>query len=75
MGQLVILSGSGDDKLIWDPKDGRQTAIAERRFRELRQAGHLAYKVDKRDGSRGEQLLDFDPNEEEIILSPPMAGG
>lgn len=44
-------------------------------FRNCGRLGIWRTKVDKRDGSRGEQLLAFDPNEEEILMSPPLQGG
>lgn len=59
MGRLLLMSARGDEKLIWDPKDARSVQQAQQRFQQLRSAGHLAYKVDKRDGSRGTMLTDL----------------
>lgn len=66
---------AGDVKIIWDRTKKPEVEEAERTFKNLKKKGYLAYKVEGKDGEKGEVLHDFDPNAERIILSPAMQGG
>ena len=68
----------GDVRLTWEPGNTEDIATARRAFNDLRGKGYLAYKV--RAGSRTreptrEQIRTFDPEAEQIVLTPPLRGG
>lgn len=71
---LQTLDRSGDTKVIWDRTNADEVAVAQRTFRDLTRKGYLAYKADKR-GDQGEQIREFNPDAERIILVPPSQGG
>jgi len=73
-GMLHVLDGTGDTKVIWDPKNPDEVEAAKAQFDVLRKKGFLAYTVNKK-GDKGEVITKFDPDAEKIILSPPIAGG
>jgi len=73
-GMLHVLDGTGDTKIIWDPKNPDEVENAKEQFNRLRKKGFLAYSVNKK-GDKGEMITEFDPNAEKIILSPPVTGG
>jgi hypothetical protein len=68
----------GDTKLRWNTDDPVETAAAKAHFETLTKprseggGGHLAYR--KRNGER-EQIREFDPEAERIVLVAPQAGG
>lgn len=81
MGMLRILSRRGDDRVAWDKQMAEQgdpealKAIreAERIFREQRERGGTAFRVEQ---SRGLVRLDaFDPASEQIVIVPRVVGG
>lgn len=66
---------AGDTRLIWNKDDADEVANAKRTFDELvGKKGRLAYKV-KDKGEQGEQISEFDPDAEKIIIAPRMKGG
>lgn len=65
----------GDQKYMWDKNDATSVKLAKEHFKACRREGLLAYKVIGKDGSKGEQIHEFDPEAERIIFSPAMAGG
>lgn len=64
----------GDKKEMWDRHNEDEIACAKQTFDKLRKKGYLAWKV-KKDGSKAEQMKEFDPDAESMILSPPVQGG
>lgn len=74
MGELATLDKSGDTKLFWDSGKPAEVETARQTFRTLRGKGYAAYKLSA-GGAQGEQLLDFDPSAERIILVAAMQGG
>lgn len=74
MSSLCVMGPSGDTKTIWDKNKPDEVAAARQQFNTLRQKGYLAFRVQP-GGKPGEQVFEFDPNAEQIILSPPVAGG
>lgn len=73
--EMAIMGQSGDTKLIWDKDNEIEVANAKRSFDDLRSKGFLAFKVIGKSGEKGEQITEFDPNSERLILVPPMRGG
>lgn len=74
MGELATMDGSGDTKVFWTAGVAAEVENARRTFNTLREKGYAAYKLIG-DGTKGEQLLAFDPAAEKIILAPAMQGG
>lgn len=74
MGQLRIMDGQGDTKLIWDADNDDEVANARRTFDDLLAKGFTAYDV-KNDADKGERVRKFDADAEKLILVPRMAGG
>ncbi len=72
--EMALLDGTGDTKVIWDPKNADEVEAAEAQFNALKKKGFIAYTVNKK-GDKGEIIRKFDPDAEKIILSPPLAGG
>lgn len=73
-GQMRIMGRAGDTRIIWDPGNGDEVANAKRTFDELRKKKFLAFKVGE-GGRKGEQIDEFDPSAEKLIIAPPMGGG
>jgi hypothetical protein len=81
MGQLRIMSHMGDTKLVWDTQrvaEGDPEAIAavreaERIFAEQRAQGSTAFAVEP--GVKPRRIETFEPETEQIIVVPRIAGG
>jgi len=81
MSILRVLSHQGDTQLAWDPRaaemgDSEARAAveeAERVFRDQRSRGATAFKVDP--ASPAERIDSFDPQAEQIVMVPRVAGG
>jgi hypothetical protein len=81
MGQLRIMSHLGDAKVTWDAKkaaEGDPEAIAavreaERIFAEHRAQGSTAFAVAP--GQAPKVIEQFDPQAEQIVVTPRIAGG
>lgn len=82
MAKMRILSSLGDTVVEWDTEkatDGDTEAVkavkeAERIFKEARQRGATAFKVDSPD-KPAERIDKFDKTAEQIIVVPRVAGG
>lgn len=74
MGELRILGREGDTKVIWDPSNDDEVEAAEEQFDSLLDKGFLAFSV-KKNGEKGKQIRDFDPEAGKVILIPPVVGG
>lgn len=78
-GNLVftVMSGSGDDKLVWDASDPRQITAAIERFDKYMDDGYAAFLIDE-DGQQGEQITKRDwerldvRQREEILFRRPQ---
>jgi hypothetical protein len=81
MSMLRILSQEGDTRLEWDAravKAGDREALAaveeaERVFREQRARGATAFKLSPQQPA--ERLDTFDPQAEQVVIVPRVAGG
>jgi hypothetical protein len=74
MGELRVVDGRGDTKLMWDPSRPDEVSAARKLFDELKKKGHNAYAVKKK-GEPGEKITTFDPAMGKIIMAPAMSGG
>jgi hypothetical protein len=73
-GVLCILDRTGDTKIIWDPAKQDEVDVAKKSFSDLIAKGYRAFKV-AASGNKGEQIREFDPKAEKIILAPALVGG
>lgn len=81
MGQLRIMSHLGDTRIAWDTKKAAegdpeaQAAVreAERIFAEHRAQGSTAFAVAP--GQAPKVVETFDPEAEQIVVVPRIAGG
>lgn len=72
---MAVMNESGDKKTIWNRGDAVEVEAAQKEFEHFRAKGYMAYKVEGKDGHRGEVMHAFDPVAERIIFAPPMRGG
>jgi hypothetical protein len=71
---MAIMSMQGDTKVIWDPQKPDEIEVAKETFNKLKKKGYAAFSVSD-DGSKGEQIREFDPKAGRIIMAAPMVGG
>ena len=73
MPRQIVMDATGDTRHDFDNNDGAAVAEAERRFRELTDAGFIAAR---RTGSGTSELIRrFDANVEETLFIPRLVGG
>lgn len=66
---------SGDTHLIWDPGNEVEVKAARKMWDDLvGKHRWLAFRVGER-GVKAEQIREFDPKAEKLIIAPPVAGG
>lgn len=84
---FIILSGSGDDRLIWDAADPAQVKEAIEKFDEMIEQGYTAFLIDrkgkstrigredwaKRKTRQAEEILFKEPKEVKMVA--PVVGG
>ncbi len=81
MSILRVMNAGGDRSVRWDPKqvqagDPEAAAAvkeAERLFNEARSRGATAFNVAP--GRPAERMETFDPEAEQIVVVPQVAGG
>lgn len=71
---LHLLDRTGDTRIEWDPNNPDEVAMARKAFKTAKDKKMLIYKT-RADGSRAEQLREFDPTAERIIATPQTVGG
>jgi hypothetical protein len=74
-GAMSVMGREGDTKHIWNKNDPVEVEAARKQFDHFRSKKYLAFHVKGKDGDKGEQMTEFDPNAERIIFTPPMQGG
>lgn len=75
MGEMRIIGGKGDTKVIWNPENKDEVKAAEKQFKDLVKKRKFAAFHVREDGGQGERITEFDPQAGKIIMVPPMAGG
>ena len=75
MGKLTLMDETGDTKATWNADNPDEVETARRTFTDLKKKGYTAFRVFARDGSRAEEMREFDPAAEAVIMMPRMAGG
>jgi hypothetical protein len=78
---FAVMGERGDTKHIWDKRKEVEVEAARVLFKKLTKpvrdggAGYRAFHVTGKDGEKGDQMDEFDPNAERMIFVPAMAGG
>jgi hypothetical protein len=73
MRTQIVMDSSGDTRHQFHPDDPNAVAKAERRFRDLTEAGFTAAK---RTGIGTSELIrEFDPTPQETVFIPRLRGG
>lgn len=82
MGTLRVMDQSGDTKLTWNAESIPEITEARKKFNEYmavmvgKVKKYKAYKVEDISGKKvGEEITEFDPNIERLVLVPQMVGG
>ena len=72
--ELAVMDRTGDTKTLWDPSNAAEVEVARNSFNTFRKKGYLIYSVAK-DGEKGKQVNEFDPEAGKLIAIPPVVGG
>lgn len=74
MGEIRILNQMGDVAVEWDVAEPDTIDEAQWEFLRLRRDGYLLFRVNPTTGE-GEQVVSFDPADEQLRAFQPMVGG
>jgi hypothetical protein len=69
----IVMDRTGDSRHPFNPRDARELAKAEQRFRELTNAGFTA--AVRTGPGQVSQIRSFAPNAEETVFFPRLVGG
>ena len=72
---IAVMGEPGDTKHIWDKRKEDEVEAARTLFKSLTKKGYRAFHVTGKDGEKGSQMNEFDPDAERMIMVGPMAGG
>ena len=73
--EMAVMDRTGDTKIMWDPDNPDEVSAARKTFDELvGKKKMLAFSV-KKSGKQGEQVREFDPKAERLIITPALVGG
>lgn len=73
---MAVMGTVGDTKTFWDATKPAEVEAARAQFNMLtKEKRYAAFRVHGVDGSKGEQMREFDAQAERIIFAPPMQGG
>jgi len=74
MGEMSVLNGDGDQKVVWDKENEDQIEVARMTFDKLKEKKYKAYSVGK-DGKIDKEIKKFNAKAEALIMVPPIVGG
>ena len=75
MGEMRVLSGKGDTKVIWDPSNDDEVDAAKAQFELLMEKGFKIFKVGKDHKETGGALKKFPKRSGKLIAIPRIVGG
>ena len=76
LGVLAVLGTNGDTKYLWDKSKPVEVEAARTLFDKLvKKERYLAFRAIGKDGDKGDQVREFNPEDERLIFVPPMVGG
>lgn len=70
----VMTAKEGHLTVGWDQENEQETRVARETFTRMMGKGYAAYR-NTEGAAPGEQIREFDPEAENILLMPPMAAG
>lgn len=73
-GLLECMDQTGDTKVEWNRHKPEEVAAAKASFDVLKGKGYAAFKLSS-DGTKGDQIREFDPEAGRILMAPPLGGG
>ncbi len=73
--EFSVMGLNGDTKVYWNKANPAEVDAAREHFKSLRAKGYLAYKLNPKDDSKGEQVTEFNPEDNAVIFSPALRGG
>lgn len=73
MGRLTLMSRQGDVGETWEVTDTGSVQKAKDHFDALMKKGALAFETTK--PGQAEQIKEFNPEAEEIVMVPAIKGG
>jgi hypothetical protein len=73
MHTFIVMDHTGDSRHHFDPSNDLEVLEAQRRFRELTEAGYTAAK--KTGNGTSEMMRTFDPTANETLFIPRLVGG
>jgi hypothetical protein len=75
MGEMRIMDkDAGDLRVIWDSSKQVEVDAAKKQFEELMKKKYKAFAV-KSNGEKGEEIKEFNPYLEKVVLAPAPAPG
>jgi len=75
MGEMRILSGKDDTKVLWDPTNKDEVAAAKAQFAILQEKGFSIFEVGKDHEKTGGALKKFPKKVGKLIAIPKIVGG
>ena len=73
--EFAVMGANGDTKHTWDKTKPVEVDAAREMFKKLRDQKYVAYKLNPKDDSKGEQVDQFDAEAGAYIFAPAMRGG
>lgn len=75
--RIKVLTGrDGDREISWDKGKSEDVSDARSTFDNyVKRLGYKAFAVDPATGGQGQQIKEFDPTLEKILLTPALQGG
>lgn len=64
----------GDFKLVWDPDNADEVALARKSFDDAKKKGMAIYRV-KKTGEKADVVTAFDEDAKALICAPMVQGG
>lgn len=74
-GEMAIMGKEGDTKIMWDKSKRVEVDNAKATFERLVKEGYSVFRVAGKEGDKGEQIREFDPDAERLIFVPPLQAG
>lgn len=75
IGCISTLNTSGDTPTMWDTRNPAEVEAARRVFAQATASGKLAFKTTSKDPNTGDQIREFEPTAERIVVMNPLQGG
>jgi hypothetical protein len=73
MAIQIVMDLTGDSRHRFDPNESEAVAKAEKRFKELTEAGFIA--AERTGTGESRQVKSFNPNAEQTLFFPRLVGG